>query len=361
MKTRWTEEQIWSWYNARKWISGFNFYPSQCLNQTEMWQEYHHTQVFQDIGKELSLASSLGLTSLRTLFPFELYLRQPEVFFRHIEEFLALSDSFGITVMPVLFDDCCVPKSRWEPMSFGPQPDPVPGYFGGSPVTCFDDQGEIGYCLTDDEGMDETVHCYIHDLAEHYRDDQRIILWNIWNEAGNSNRGSRSLPMMRNVFMWLREENMSQPLTADVFCAMPGCPFPDEYMRAPRVESEIELAAIELSDIISFHYYGDYVHMRNLIRDLRRWRRPLICDEWLHRPMHSFLQTHLPLLKQEKVGSYFFGFVNGKRQFHEPWEYLKKRNDMDFTLWMHDLFHSDFRPYDPEEITVLKRCNLMPD
>jgi hypothetical protein len=90
----------------------------------------------------------------------------------------------------------------------------------------------------------------------------------------------------------------------------------------------------------------------------RKYSRPIICDEWLHRPMRSFIQTHLPLFKREKVGSYFFGFVNGKKQFNVVWEYLKVRTDMDLNLWMHNIFHSDFTPYDPDEIETILKCNF---
>lgn len=358
MCEKWTREQANAWYDALPWITGFNFYPSTTVNQTEMWQAHNHQKIFTEMGKELALAQSLGLNSLRTLFPFELWRAEPETFFRHVDEFLALCHSFGITVMPVLFDDCCVPRAQYQPMIFGPQPEPEPGYFGGSSVTCFDGTDDMGYNPTDDPGMETVVQTYIHQLAQHYGKDPRILIWNVWNEPGNSNRGSKSLPMMRKVFQFLRDECVSQPLTADVFAAMPGCPYPDEYLKDPRIESEIELAALELSDVITFHYYGDYVHTRTLIHRLQAYGRPILCDEWLHRPMRSFIQTHLPLFKKERVGSYFFGFVNGKRQFHEPWEFLKTRSDMDFSLWMHDIFHGNFQPYDAEEISVLRACNL---
>ena len=61
--------------------------------------------------------------------------------------------------------------------------------------------------------------------------------------------------------------------------------------------------------------------------------------------------------RKHKVGSYFFGFVNGKAQFNFVWEFIKKLPDIDTSLWMHDIFHSDFTPYDTEEIEVLKDCN----
>jgi hypothetical protein len=358
MIQKWSAEKIWDWYNSRPWITGINFIPSTTINATEWWQSFDHERVFTDIGKELSLAQSVGFNSLRVMFPFQIWQKDKQLFFKHMDEFLDLCHTFGLTVMPLLFSDCCVPKELSKDIQFGKQPDPVPGYFGGSPVTCFAETTEAGYLVIDEPGMDIVVEEYIKELAEHYGQDNRILIWNIWNEPGNSKRGSRSLKMMTNVFHWLRKYDVSQPLTTDVYAAMPDYPFPDEYLKDPRIETEIELAAIELSDIISFHYYGDYVHTRMFIERLRKYERPLICDEWLHRPMRSFVQTHLPLFKKENVGSYMFGFVNGKRQYHVVWEYLKKRNDMDLNLWMHDIFHSNFKPYDLEEIEVIKKCNF---
>jgi len=57
------------------------------------------------------------------------------------------------------------------------------------------------------------------------------------------------------------------------------------------------------------------------------------------------------------VGSYFFGFVNGKSQFNFVWEFIKNLPDIDTSLWMHDIFHEDFRPYDKEEIEMIQECN----
>ena len=59
-------------------------------------------------------------------------------------------------------------------------------------------------------------------------------------------------------------------------------------------------------------------------------------------------------MEKGKIGSYFFGFVNGKSQFNYVWEFIKKLPDIDTRLWMHDIFHADFTPYDEEEIEVIK-------
>lgn len=193
------------------------------------------------------------------------------------------------------------------------------------------------------------------ELAQTYGQDNRILIWNIWNEAGNSQRMEKSVSLMKKVFEWMREEDVKQPLTADVWGA--GAEHPYGWLKNPGIYADVERTAIELSDIITFHFYGDYAHSRMYIKCLKEYGRPMINTEWMHRPYRSIIQTHLPLWKKEKIGSYFFGFVNGKAQFNYVWEFIKNLPDIDTRLWMHDIFHSDFTPYDEEEIDVIRECN----
>lgn len=356
MNRQWTSEEAWSWYKARPWITGCNYLPGETMNDMEFWQEYNHEQVFRQVGKELALASSIGFNSLRIWLPFHIWQLDREVFYRHVDEFLDLCDRYHITIMPVLFNDCCVSKERYQPELPGKQPEPVPGYFGGTPVTSFDGNRQVGWLPTDEPELKPVMEEYVRALARRYGNDPRVLIWNVWNEPGNSNRLSKSMQDMENVFCWLREEDVSQPLTADVWGG--GIEHPYEYLRNPGVYTEIERRAAELSDIVSFHYYGDYVHTVRYIDILKGYGRPLINDEWLHRPQRCFIQTHLPLFKEEGIGSYMFGFVNGKRQFDVVWESLKGRPDMDTELWMHDIFLSNFLPYDERELAVIRKANL---
>ncbi|MBQ4307074.1 MAG: hypothetical protein II759_00670 [Lachnospiraceae bacterium] len=360
MRQRWTEEEIWAWYKARPWISGFNFIPSGAMEGVIwMLQEYDHENAFREAAKEIALAAAHGFNSVRVFLPFYLWRVQHDSYMKNLEQFLALLDSYHMTMMPVLFGDCCVPKSKYKDPVLGPQPEPEPGYFGGSSVTPFDDDTQlgdmVGYDIIDEPGMEPTVEAYVREMAQVYGQDDRIIIWNVWNEIGNSQRDDKSLPMMRKVFGWLRDEDVKQPLTSDVWGA--GADHPYGWLKDPHIYADVEKEAIELSDIITFHFYGDYTHARMYIKVLKEYGRPLINTEWMHRPYRSIIQTHLPLWKKEKIGSYFFGFVNGKAQFNFVWEFIKKLPDIDTRLWMHDIFHSDFTPYDEEEIEVIRECN----
>ncbi len=360
MKERWTKEQAWQWYREKPWITGFNYIPRTGRNGLILFQEWGHEEAMADAEKELALAESLGFNSVRMSLPFYVWRVQHDAFMKHLEELLCLLDKHGMTLMPIFFGDCCVPKAKYKDPVLGPQPEPVPGYFGGSPVTPFDDETQggdvIGYNVTDDPELTPVVEQYIKEIGTKYAHDPRIIVWNVWNEPGNSGRLSMSQPMIENVFRWLRECDPDAPLCADVWGA--GADHPYGWLKDPHIYADIERVVLELSDVISFHFYGDYTHAKMYLDVLKEYDRPLFNTEWMHRPFRSCIETHMPLWKKENVASYFFGFVNGKAQFNFVWEFIKNLPDIDTRLWMHDIFHYDFTPYDPDEIEVIKKLNF---
>ena len=83
MRRRWTEKEIWDWYMSHEWISGFNLVPSTSLGgMLYVLQEYDHENAFRQTAKEIALAASLKLNSIRAGLPFYLWLKQRDIFFQ---------------------------------------------------------------------------------------------------------------------------------------------------------------------------------------------------------------------------------------------------------------------------------------
>lgn len=59
------------------------------------------------------------------------------------------------------------------------------------------------------------------DILTTFKDDKRIVLWDLYNEPGGSGGyryGERSLPLLQNIFTRGDEQfNPSQPLSAGVW------------------------------------------------------------------------------------------------------------------------------------------------
>ena len=158
---------------------------------------------------------------------------------------------------------------------------------------------------------------------------------------------------MKRIFDVARSVDPIQPLTSCVW-------------RGLGHFSAAEKTALELSDLVSYHNYSSYADNVVMIDFLRRYGRPIINTEWLHRQQRNTVQEMFPLFFLEKIGCWNWGFVAGLSQTYEPWEYMYQRysageRDIDFTKWQHDLFRPSLRPYDPREIELIERFCLLAD
>lgn len=353
--SRWTAERAWDWYRARPWIRGFNYVASDCVNRIEQWQELDHHEKRRTFDREFELAARVGFNAIRSILPYEVWRDQHDGFMERLEDFLATADRHGLKVMIVFGNDCTVPEQHYTPPVLGPQPVDW-GYHGGVARSPHDVLDSHGFSVLDVPEEAEGFGRMVDEIVGHYARDERVNIWDVFNEPGNSRRESRSLPAMRRFFEIARAHDPVQPLTAG------------PWRVDPRGDlSEIEQAALELSDVISFHDYAGYGRSVQILDRLRREGRPLLNTEWLHRMQGNDVASHLPLYFLERVGCYHWGFVAGKSQTHEPWEAIWRRQEngagdhYDFTKWQHDLFRPNLRPYDPREIDTFREYFALAD
>ena len=110
------------------------------------------------------------------------------------------------------------------------------------------------------------VEEYIRTIVRRFKDDERILIWDVYNEPSNDGifgddgqmlhyQGpltEHSLELCRLAVSWVRDEDPSQPLTVGAWRNMKI--FID---RTPKIfEHEIDQMALELSDVITFHAYS---------------------------------------------------------------------------------------------------------
>ena len=113
--------------------------------------------------------------------------------------------------------------------------------------------------------------------------------------------------------------------------------------------------ALTHSDIISFHAYdGKIEDVKVKIEQLAKYKRPLLCTEYLARGVGNKFQNILSLFKQQNVGSINWGFVAGKTNTAFPWSSWTEEYDSLPKVWHHDIYLTDKTPFDAEEIKFLK-------
>ncbi len=347
----WTVEKAWEWYNKQPWLRGCNFMGSDCNNRIDQWQEYGFEERFTTAERELELAASTGFNTIRLIMQFEVWDQEHAGFMKRLDRYLAAAYKCGISSMICFGNDCMVPKDEnYVEPALGLQKLNW-GYHGNRRYSPHGPLSSPGYSVLDEEDSAQRFYKMVHEIVSEYAKDPRVVIWDIFNEPGNSRRGNMSMPHMIRFFDIAREIDPMQPLT----CA------PYKNMTHGRTLTEIEQKALELSDIISYHCYGNFENNIQVIENLRRYGRPLINTEWLNRITHNNVFEMFPLFYLERIGCYNWGFVAGLYQTYEPWENLWARyykgeaKDVDFTKWQHDLYRPSLRPYDPNEIELIKK------
>lgn len=325
----WSTAQADEWSHQQGWLVGYNLLPHQYVNSTEMWQE--ETFDVDLIDWELSIAEDLGFNTLRVFLPYLVWKSDPDGLLRRLSQLLDCADRHGQKVMPVLLDDCKF--SGAEPYLGAQQPS-QPGKILSSWTP------SPGHDVVRDPQQWPAVEDYVRSVVSNFADDPRIVVWDIYNEPGNFGLEDETIPLLRRAFAAARQAGPRQPLTAGAW-------------KTPAFTTGFDQAALQLSDVVSFHCYENLDATRAAISTLRALERPLLCTEWMARPRHSLFGTHLPLFRQEGVGCYSWGLVNGRAQTQFAWDTPGDGDEPD--PWFHDVAHPDGTPYDAVEWDQIRR------
>ena len=358
----WTKEKAWQWYNAQPWIRGCNYMPASAANRVDQWQSLGSEERFKEVEKELALAEEIGFNTLRLVIEhqgFGVWLAEHDSFMANFERYLQILERHGMRAIVVLGNDCSRPKELWQLPKPGVQKYDI-GYHGGRRITQHgSNPNALGYTTVDDPELRPKFYAMCEELMAKYRNDKRILLWNLWNEPGNNNRNDLTMKDLRELFEIAWKIDPVQPLAADVFTLNSGNKKP---------HNNVEVMAGDLSDIISYHRYASADEQKRVCDLIRaRWGRPMINTEWLARMWDDKPTTCYPFFAQERIGAVCWGFVAGKYQTYEPYEPMWKSKfeffspDVPVTKWYHDLFRPSHHPYDPEEIAVIRRVNAQMD
>ena len=70
----------------------------------------------------------------------------------------------------------------------------------------------------------------------------------------------------------------------------------------------------------------------------------------------STFQGSLPIAKKYNVGAINWGLVAGKTQTYLPWDsWEHPYTDREPSVWFHEIFRTDGKPYSAEETELIKR------
>ncbi len=86
------------------------------------------------------------------------------------------------------------------------------------------------------------------DILSTFTSDERIVLWDLYNEPGNSGYGNKSMELLKNAFEWGWKVRPSQPLSVGVW----SLSLPD-LKKFHRI-NEVNILAEQTYRNITIHY-----------------------------------------------------------------------------------------------------------
>lgn len=347
---RWSEQKANVWYAKQPWLVGANYIPANAINELEMWQ----AETFDParIDKELAWAESIGMNTMRVFLHDLLWKQDPEGFRKRIDQFLTIAAKHKVRPMLVLFDSC------WDPFpKLGPQRAPRPGVHNSGWLQ------SPGAEALKDPSQHARLEAYVKGVVKAFANDQRVLAWDIWNEPENTSessygkvelkdKGEVVLALLPKAFAWARSANPTQPLTCGVWKG--------EWSSDDKL-SPIQKLQLEQSDIISFHNYGAPAEFEKAIVSLQRYKRPILCTEYMARGNKSTFEGSLPVAKKYNVAAINWGLVAGKTQTYLPWDsWQKPYVDREPAIWFHEVFKTDGTPYKAEEVKLIRDLTAKP-
>ena len=308
---QWTPAQAWAWDKRQPWLVGCNFLPSTAVNDVEMWQaESFDTAT---IERELGWAHDLGFNTVRVFLNYVVWESDADGLKKRFDQFLAIADKQGIRVMPILFDDCFKPEPR-----VGRQKEPVSGVHNSQWVR------SPGIRRVSDKAAWPMLEKYVKDMVGAFGQDRRVVIWDLYNEPAKT-----SLPLVEATFRWAREVRPTQPL-ASCFIAEP------------------------FSDLVNLHNYDSLNSLKQSVAIAQKSGRPVIVTEWMGQTRDSRFETHLPFLKEGKIGCWNWGLVAGRTQANIPWGSKPTPGATEPPLWFHDILRKDGTPYSEPEAAAIR-------
>jgi hypothetical protein len=339
---RWSEEKAHTWYAQQPWLVGANFVPSDAINELEMFQAATFDAALND--KELGMAESIGMNTMRVFLQDQLWEQDPEGFRQRLDTFLNIAAKHHIRPLLVLFDSC------WETdPHLGPQHPPIPGVHNSGWVQSPGKQRLL------DPASEPKLKAYVQGIVGTFAKDNRILGWDVWNEPDNRGgdreqdvaaKVKRVNELLPKAFAWARAMHPEQPLTSGVWTGDWVDPLKES------ATTKIQLAE---SDVISFHNYDWPEVFEARVQSLLPLHRPIFCTEYMARGNGSTFDTILPIAKRYQVAAINWGFVAGKTQTYLPWDSWQRPYVLTQpAVWFHEVFRQNDTPYRQREVDLIR-------
>ena len=299
-RPQWTEAQGEAWQQKYGPIIGVNcpYPPCSAISQEEA----------------IALAAHLGYNSVRW-WPGG--GTDTEAYIKSVEQWAAWAQKYGMTVSPVF---------------------PFPQTY---------------FARGDREKALGEMEAQVRQVIRHFRGDDRIILWDVWNEPalGDSTEVELQMTWIEHIVAWARQEGCTQPLTASIIWdAGVPCNTTSTPIRTRRERTEA------LMDLHNYHSYmaqdGFNQDTPTMVSRIRKMdNRPIVCTECMTRTNGSTFARTLYDFERYHINFYSWGLFACDPNWEVRWE---RSTFYNWEPMFHNLLYADGEPVDERDLPLIR-------
>lgn len=294
-REQWGEAECQRWLNKYGEIRGINCPHPVCSVISE--------------EEAIKRCASLGFNSLRW-WPGGSTAAE---FITNVDRMATLCAKYGMTVSPVV--------------------NPIADYF---------------FRNDDSDASLEKAATFTRTVIKRFKGDDRIILWDLWNEPERNYcaQGTRQMEWIIRLAQEARSVGCTQPLSASIMWET------DATCNASSTWNKQRYAAESEMDIHNYHDYSilnhDEAETDMLVkRMLSLGDRPIVCTECLASSAGSTLARTLIHMQQHNIGFYTWGLYVNDCNWEVTW------GESTLNAWeptFHNLLYADGEPMNPDEL-----------
>ncbi len=300
---QWSAEQCAAWQAEYGPIRGINCPLPPCAAVTQ--------------EEAFAICARMGYNSIRW-WPNS---SSVDAYIQSVEEWATWADKYGMTVSPV----------------FGF----VYGFYGkdGS------------------ESSLKTMETWVRKITRHFRNDKRIILWDIWNEPNmDDDLTEGMMSWISQMVKWMQQEGCTQPISSSiVWDTGVGCNTATATgRRLTRENTE------KLMDVHNYHDYscqdGFNQETASMYTRLKKLGdRPLVCTECMTRVNGSTYARTLVDFAKYNINFYAWGLSACDPNWEVKWS---RSTFYNWDPMFHNALYADFEPYNESEPQWVKNFDF---
>ena len=211
------------------------------------------------------------------------------------------------------------------------------------------------FSQTDQSAALVSLEKFIRKVIQAFRGDDRIVLWDIWNEPEmyDETKCLGQMAWIKKMVVWCRQEGCTQPITCSIIW--------DASIPESNASNKTALreARNEAEAMMDLHNYHDYCvsenHNQNTAVMVARIKaisdRPLVCTECLARVTGATIPRTLSEFAKYHINFYIWGLYASNYNWEVKW------GRSTYYAWeplFHEMLYADGEAYNPSELPWIK-------